>query len=195
MIKVAITGGIGSGKSTVCKIFNKLGIQSFDSDSNAKLQYNKSEVITSVSQLMGNDVLTDGKLDIKKISMCCFKDRTLLNKLTDIVSDGIFMDYYKFVNESPCPYTLFESAIIFSRKIDNRFDKIIGIVSEQDIRIERVMNRSKLTREEVLERMNNQVSDSFIYTNCDYIIHNNGNLIDLSKQVAYTDLQIKMLKK
>lgn len=199
MIRVAITGGIGSGKSTVCKIFNTLGIETFDSDTNVKKQYLKDDIKEKVLQLVNNsvlidDVLIDGEIDLKKISTICFKDKLLLNNLTDIVVEGLFIDYYDFLEKSISHYTLFESAILFNHNKDDLFDVIIGVVSDKNVRIDRVMNRSNLNREQVIERMNNQVSDDFIIQNCDYIIRNNSNIDDLFEQISNIHLLLCKMK-
>ena len=184
MIKIAITGGIGSGKSTICKLFNELGIDSFDTDTVAKQQYTNPFVKEEVLKMLeGNEVMTNGEIDIKLLSKLCFSDTTIVNKLTQIISQGLYNEYDTFLKESKSPYTLFESAIILTSDKHVIFDKMIGIVSDKELRIKRVMDRSKLTVEEINSRIDKQVSDEEIKSKCHYIIENNGTLEDLKKQV------------
>ena len=182
-MKIAITGGIGSGKSTVCKIFNELGIDTFDSDYHAKQLYFIPEIKNQVVEVVGGNVLTDNEIDLKKLSNYCFNDNILRNKIVDIISDGVFDRYYKFETKSKSPYTLFESAIILNTDRYKRFDKLIGIISDDDIRIKRVMERSGHTEEQVRLRMNTQLPNSEIVERCAFIIQNNWGLKRLEEQV------------
>lgn len=191
MIKVAITGGIGSGKSTVCRLFNQIGVPTFDSDSSAKEQYKKPSIKKIVVELLGEQILTDDEVDLKKISDICFKDNEVLNKLTDIISNGVLEDYSLFlINNDNSIYTIFESAIIINRNKTHLFDKIIGVVADKDIRIKRVMERSNLPKEEIIKRINNQVSDEEIMDKSNFIIINNSNLEKLLKEVEDINLKI-----
>lgn len=192
-MKVAITGGIGSGKSTICKMFNDLGIDSFDTDTVVKNQYHKADIKEQVIKVLkSNNVIgDDGEVDPKVISKLCFNDTSLLNALTQIVSKGLYDEYDTFLKESKSPYTLFESAIILNSERYVFFDKIIGIVSDKDLRIKRVMDRSGLTLEEVNSRIDKQVSDEYIISKSQYIINNNGDLEDLKKQVL--DIHTKII--
>lgn len=192
MIKIAITGGIGSGKSTVCRLFNDLGIPTFDSDSSAKKQYLKPHIKHKVIKLLGNDILINNEIDLNKISDICFNNNDILNKLTDIISDGVLEDYSDFlIQNNKSIYTIFESAILINRNKTHLFDKIIGVIADKDIRIKRVMERSKLSESEIIRRMDSQVSDNEIMSKCNYIIINKTNFQNLLNQVEYINLRIR----
>jgi len=192
MIKIAITGGIGSGKSTVCRLFNEIGIPTFDSDSSAKKQYLKPHIKYQVIKLLGNNILTNNEIDLNKISEICFNDNNILNTLTDIISEGVLEDYSDFlIKNNKSIYTIFESAILINRNKTHLFDKIIGVIADQNTRIKRVMERSKLPENEIIRRINSQVSDNEIMSKCDYIILNNTNFQNLINQIEYINLRIK----
>lgn len=192
MIKIAITGGIGSGKSTVCKMFNELGIDSFDTDYVAKQQYKRPEIKEKVVKLLkDNNILVNGEIDTKLISKLCTDDTKLINILTYIVTSGLYEEYDTFLKNSKSPYTLFESAIILNTDNYTLFDAIIGVISDKDSRIDRVIKRSGLTKEEINSRINNQVSDEDIISKSQYVINNNCDLEDLKKQVL--DIHSKIL--
>lgn len=192
MIKIAITGGIGSGKSTVCKLFNEMGIATFDSDSSAKKQYLKPHIKYQVIKLLGNNILTNNEIDLNKISEICFNDNNILNTLTDIISEGVLEDYSDFlIKNNKSIYTIFESAILINHNKTHLFDKIIGVIADQNTRIKRVMERSKLSENEIIRRINSQVSDNEIMSKCDYIILNNTNFQNLINQIEYINLRIK----
>jgi len=183
-MKIAITGGIGSGKSTACKIFNDLGIDTFDSDYHAKQLYLLPDIKQKIVNLVGtNDILVNNEIDLKKLSTFCFKNTDLRYNIVNVISDNIFDKYYQFHKESNSPYTLFESAIILNTERYKRFDKLIGVVSDDETRIKRVMERSNHTREEVIERINIQLPNSEIVKICNFIIQNKRDLKRLKEQV------------
>lgn len=186
-MKFAITGGIGSGKSTVCRIFNELGIDTFDSDYYSKQLYLLPDIKQKVIDIIGTDsILTDNEIDPKKLSSFCFNDNIIRNKIVETISDGVFDEYYKFIKKSNSPYTLFESAIILNTDKYKKFDKLIGVVSDDEIRIDRVIKRSNHTREEVIKRMNTQIPNNEIVKKCQFVIQNRWGLIELEKQVKNT---------
>lgn len=183
MIKIALTGGIGSGKSTVCKLFNDIGIDTFDSDSSAKRLYLKPDIKQKVIDLVGERVLVNNEINSKLISDICFKDKNILDKLVSMVSDGVFDEYQELINKTKSPYTIFESAIILNSNKLSFFNQKIGVISDVNLRIKRVMDRSKLTEEQIMFRINKQPSDCFIVEHCDYIIVNNNDIKSLEQQV------------
>ncbi|MFW6225714.1 MAG: dephospho-CoA kinase [bacterium] len=181
MLKVAVTGGIGSGKTTVCKYFYNLGIGIFDSDYYAKQQYQIPEVMSKVIDLFGEEVFKDSKLNIKYLSESCFNDKSKLSELVNIVTPGVMKDYYDFEIKSTTPYTIFESAILFDYGLHKNFDFIIGVVTDKDERIKRVMKRSNKDKKEILKIMINQKNDDYIIKNSNFVVYNNSE--DLERQV------------
>ena len=188
MIKVAITGGIGSGKTTVCKHFYNLGIDIFDSDYHAKLQYQKPEIRKQVIDLFGEEVFDGNTLNVRFLTKASFDDKTKLSKLVEIVTPGVMKDYYDFIIKSTSPFTIFESAILFDYSLDKYFDYVIGVVADEGERIRRVMMRSNKSKEDILKVMINQKNDDFIKKNSDFIIHNNENSLEETVKYIYNNI-------
>lgn len=190
MIKVGITGGIGSGKSTVCEIFKKFGTPVFDSDKIAKEQYTKPKVKEAVSKALGDGVLTDGEVDMDKLRKTLFKDKGKLEKISNIIHPALLEDYELFCNRH-CGniYCLFESAIIFERKLSHLFDKMITVVADKNTRIKRVMERNPLiTIEEVADRIKHQLGDKYKIAKSDFVIKNNGEDLYAQTQKVHNDI-------
>ena len=169
MIKVGLTGGIGSGKTTVCQRFDALGIPVFDSDSNAKSHLNeyKGELV----EIFGADVLQNGEIDKSKLSVI-FHDKEKKDALTAIIQPLVIRDYELFCEiHKHLPFCILESAVIFEHNLEKLFDKIIVVTADIGLRIYRTMQRENITREQVLERMRNQDVDSYINKG-DFIIRN-----------------------
>jgi dephospho-CoA kinase len=195
MLQIGLTGGIGSGKSTVCRIFRDLGIKTFDSDQSAKDARNKPDVQEYLRDVYGESILTNGEYDNKKLSALVFNNKERLLALTNIISTHVIKDYYLFCKEySTEPYTIFESAILFERGLGYLFDKVICVLADEEVRIKRVMDRNNFTRDEVIARMNNQVSENELIQLGDFFIINNNDinyLHYLEKEVARVDIQLR----
>lgn len=184
MKKIAITGGIGSGKSFICNIFKSLNVPIFDSDSFAKyLMISDIEIISSLKKEFGDDIYQDKFLNKPKLAEIIFKDKSALDKLNSIVHPIVrkkFKDWCDDVEMNINPiYVVFESAIVFESNLSEIFDCIITVYTDLEIRIGRAIIRDNVSREKILERINNQLSDQYKIDNSDFIIFNNEN--DLNK--------------
>jgi dephospho-CoA kinase len=158
---VGLTGGIGTGKSTVAKLFELLGAKVFNSDDNAKEQYFVPGIKQQVVALLGNECYAaDGSLNRKYISGRIFSDTTLLQKLNSIIHPAVGNDFRNFVNSNPDKLIIKESALLFEVGLDKELDKIILVTSPLELRIERVMKRDSLTREEVMSKIKSQMSET-----------------------------------
>jgi dephospho-CoA kinase len=175
MLKVGITGGIGSGKTTVCQIFAKLGIPIYYADTRAKeLMIADSDVIHQIKSLFGEDAYThDGLLNRKYIADKAFTDKNLLQQLNAIVHPAVFQDtlvwYQTHHNQ---PYTLYEAAIMFESGSYKLLDKVITVFAPIEDRISRTIKRDQISREEVLERINKQLSEEEKIKRADFVIYN-----------------------
>lgn len=178
MIKIGLTGGIGSGKSYVANKFNLLGIPIFYTDDIAKEQYNKEEVKEKLIKEFGSIIYKNNEINKDLLKQIVYDtDKTSKTKLVDIVHLYVFEDYKIFLDKHQnCKYTILESAILFENNLTNYFDKIVSVISNKDVRIDRIIKRSNLTLDEINIRMNCQYSDEFIIKNSDYIIYNNDSL-------------------
>ena len=190
MLKVGITGGIGSGKTTVCMVFETLGIPVYYADKQAKLlMNNNSKLKASIIEYFGNDIYYDGTLDRRKLAEIVFKNKKALEKLNSLVHPAVAHDFDCWFSKQTSPYVLEEAAIIFESNITSRFNKIILVTAPDDLRIERVCNRDSVTPETVRERMKNQWSDDKKITLADYIIYNDNihlithQILEIHKQL------------
>lgn len=157
---VGLTGGIGTGKSTVAKLFGILGAKIFNSDDNARDQYFVPEIKKQVIDLLGADCYhADGTIHRKNISNKIFSDTTLLKKLNAIIHPVVVKDFKAFANANPNSLIIKESALLFEIGLDKELDKIILVTSPLELRIERVMKRDGSSREEVLRKIKSQLSE------------------------------------
>ena len=183
---IGLTGGIGSGKSSVLEIFKKIGISTYNADESAKeLISSDKKIIHSIKQLFGDDIYNENKLNSKLVSKIVFNDKEKLKSLNSIIHPAVALDFEKFCfDHREKTYIVKEAAIIFETKSENIFDKIIYVKAPKEIRIDRVIQRDKLSRDDVLNRIQNQVNETSIIDKCDFIIDN----------INYTDLEEKVME-
>ena len=183
---IGLTGGIGSGKSSVLEIFKRIGISTYNADESAKeLISSNKKIIFSIKQLLGEDIYNENELNSKLVSKIVFNDKEKLKSLNSIIHPEVAKDFDNFCfehrNES---YIIKEAAIIFETKTENLFNKIIYVKAPKEIRIDRVMKRDNLSREDVLNRIQNQINETSIIDKCDFIIDN----------INYSELEEKVLE-
>ena len=173
--KVGITGGIGSGKTSICMIFETLGVPVYYSDMRAKqLMNTNSELKAAISDCFGNGIYCNGTLDRRKLAEIVFNDRIALEKINSLVHPAVFRDFEHWHSQQTTPYTIEESAIIFESGIAERFDKIILVTAPENIRIERVCSRDNVAPETVSQRIRNQMPDVEKIPQVDYVIYNDN---------------------
>lgn len=174
MLRVGITGGIGSGKTTVCQIFATLGIPIYYADVRAKeLMVADAEVIQQIKSLFGDDAYHKGQLNRKYIADRVFHDKNLLQQLNAIVHPAVFQDtlnWYQTHHDKA--YTLYEAAIMYESGSYKLLDKIITVFAPLEDRIERTIQRDHISREEVLERIDKQLPEEEKMKRADFIIYN-----------------------
>lgn len=173
-MKVGITGGIGSGKSTVSSIFELLDIPVYYADAEAKkLMVNNAEIKDKIIELFGESSYVDGELNRKHISEKAFHDANLLAKLNETVHPVVIKDYQEWAKRQHTVYTLKEAALLFESGsyLDN--DLNILVSSPFELRLERVMSRDKVSREDVLARINKQMPEEEKEKLATMIIRNN----------------------
>lgn len=175
-IKLGITGGIGSGKTTVCRVFNVIGLPVFSADDEARsIQDSSSEVRQTINELAGMDLYSAGKLDRPTLARLIFNDRNLLEKVNSLIHPLVFENYLHWDARQEAPYTVMEAAILFESGAYRLVDKILTIVAPVEERIERLIKGNRLTREQVLERIENQIDDESRIKQSDFIIFNSEN--------------------
>ena len=185
MLKVGITGGIGSGKTTICKIFEQLGVPIYYADDRAKwLMINDKALMSEISNLFGGKAYTDnGELNRAYISSVVFSNQSMLDKLNQIVHPAVRNDGENWFNSHQNqPYALKEAALHFESGGYKLMDKMITVFAPENTRIERVMKRDNTTAEAVKARIDKQLPDSRKIELSDYVIYND-NRQSIIKQV------------
>ncbi len=175
-LQIGVTGGIGSGKSTICKIFNILGISSYDSDSRAKwLNNNDQRVIAEIQKVFGPMIYINGQLDTKALSKVVFGDKIQLEKLNSIVHPAVSKDFEYWASaRKNSAYIIKEAALIFETGINNKLDAVITVYSPLELRIKRIQNRDhQRSKEQILSIINQQMEDEKKVALADFVIYNN----------------------
>ena len=181
MIKVGLTGGIGSGKTTVAKLFMELGIPVYIADIEAKRLMHTSNVIKRKLLLeFGPNAYKNKKLNRPFLANIVFNDKRKLNAINKIVHPSVANSFRRWINKQAGPYVIQENAILFESKSSHNFDYIITVTAPLDAKIRRVMKRDKVSKEEVLARMKNQIPDKEKIKKSNFVINN----IDLMKTKA-----------
>jgi len=175
MIKVGITGGIGSGKTTVCKVFETLGIPVYNADTQAKMLMNTDpELKATLQDYFGSGIYHDDILVRHQLAEIIFNDQAALEMVNSWVHPAVVRDFEHWCTLQTSPYILEEAAIIFESKIAYRFEKVILVTAPDDIRVERVCARDHVTPEIVRKRMINQWPEEKKIALADYIIYNDN---------------------
>ena len=181
---VGITGGIGSGKSTVSKYFQSFNIPVYHADDEAKALMNRSKVIKrKLITLFGENAYVDQRLNKDLLREQIFNDKSLLQKMNAIVHPKVGMHFERWLKKQSSEYVLKEAAIIFENNLEKQYDYIITVVADQDKRIQRVMKRDNKTKSEILTIIGNQLPDAEKIEKSDFVIYNN-NLDDVASQVS-----------
>lgn len=173
MLKIGLTGGIGSGKSTVAKIFETLGIPVYYADDAGKRLMNENEVLkTAIQKHFGEATYTDGKLNRQLLSSLVFNDPEKLKLLNSLVHPATIKDAEEWMQQQSSPYAIKEAALIFESGSQAQLDKVIGVYAPASVRINRVMQRDNVSREAVISRMNKQINEEIKMRLCDYVVKN-----------------------
>lgn len=173
MLKIGITGGIGSGKSTVAKVFEVLGIPVYYADGAAKRLMNTDAVLKQkIKTQFGETIYTDGQLNKKRLAHIVFNAPEKLEILNNIIHPATLSDAENWMQQQSTPYTLKEAALIFESGAREQLDYVIGVTAPAPLRIQRTMKRDGITREDVIARMNNQMDDSIKMKLCDFVLKN-----------------------
>lgn len=176
MLKVGLTGGIGAGKSTVAKIFEKLGVPVYYADDNAKkLMVTDAALIEGVKAEFGKDVYLGDELDRARLARIVFNNQGKLEKLNKLVHPAVRKDFTAWcLRHKTQPYVVEEAAILFESGAYKLMDKIVMVTAPRDMRIERVMKRDGVTKEAVQARMANQWPEEEKISLSDFVIMNDN---------------------
>lgn len=175
MLKIGITGGIGSGKTTVCRLFEMLGVPVYYADeASKKILDDDQQVHQSIVDLFGKEILDGaGKIDKKKLGGIVFKDKGKLDKLNAIVHPAVGLHFENWVKKQTSPYILKEAAILFESGANKQVDKVLLVTAPMELKIARTMKRDGVAREEVERRIQLQLTDEEKAKRSDFLIKNN----------------------
>ncbi len=176
MLKVGITGGIGSGKTVVCQIFSTLGIPIYDADSETKqLYFTDQQLKTQLIDAFGAEFYLSSNELNKSFVRALLNNQNSRELLNNIVHPAVFKHFENWVQMQNSPYVIKEAAILFESGANKTVDLVLGVIANPDIRIERVMQRDKLDRDTVQKIMELQLSNDDLISKCNFIITNDGN--------------------
>ncbi|MDX9928302.1 MAG: dephospho-CoA kinase [Bacteroidales bacterium] len=172
-MRVGVTGGIGSGKSSVCRMFSTLGIPVFDADLEArKIIDGDQDVLKELSEIAGLDLLASGVLDRRLLASLIFNDPVKLEKVNTLIHPLVFDAFESWCLHCRAPYVILDAAILFESGADRLVDRTITVIAPRNERIERVVARSGLSPAEVEARVRNQYTQEQLMSRSDFIIDN-----------------------
>lgn len=173
MLQIGLTGGIGSGKSTVAKVFETLGVPVYYADEAGKRLMNEDAVLKEqIINHFGAGSYADGKLNRAYLASVVFNDKQKLELLNSLVHPATIKDAKEWMLKQSAPYSIKEAALIFESGSGTGLNYVVGVYAPQALRIKRTMDRDQVTREEVVKRMQNQIDEEMKMKLCDFIIYN-----------------------
>ncbi len=173
MRKIAITGGIGTGKTYISKFFVQMGIPVFYADEEAKKCYVLPEVIETIHSYFGDAVFRNNKIDFKKMAKFVFQDAEKREIINRLIHPKVLEAFDTWAEQQTTPAVMLESAILYENELDKFFDMVIVVDAPLDVRIERIKNRNpRLTMREIMSRINAQMPQEEKCRRADMVICN-----------------------
>lgn len=195
MLKIGLTGGIGSGKSIVSKIFETLGIPVFDADTAAKMVMEEDETLKQqLKAAFGEAVYENNKLNRKYLAGIVFTDKDELNKLNALVHPAAIEMGLQWAAKQQSPYIVKEAALMFEAGSAFNLDYVIGVSAPRHLRILRTMQRDHISREEVMDRMNKQIDEEIKMKLCDFVVLNDEQELLLPQVLSLHKKFLEMAK-
>jgi dephospho-CoA kinase len=195
VLKIGLTGGIGSGKTTVAKIFELLGVPVYYADDASKRLYaTNKDLMEALKQHFGEDIYTDEQLNRSKLAAIVFNDAAKLELLNSLVHPLTIKDAEEWMQQQTTPYIIKEAALLFEAGSAGGLDYIIGVSTPQPLRIKRVMERDAVGREEVLSRMQRQIDEESKMLLCDFVIKNDEQEMVIPQVLALHERFLEMSK-
>ena len=192
MLKIGITGGIGSGKSTVCTIFQILGIPVFNADIEARKLYDEPQVKEAIILAFGDNMYPQGVFDKKAMADLVFQSADKLKQLNELLHPLVQIQFDTWLQQQESPYAIKEAALLIEAGSYQQLDALILVTCPMNKRIERVMKRDRVTEDEVLARINKQLSEEDKRALCQYEIINDDRQL-LIPQVLQLHHQLMRL--
>lgn len=185
MLKIGLTGGIGSGKTTVSHIFEVLGVPVYYADDAAKKLMNEDEILKQkIIHHFGTQCYNDGKLNRPFLAEIVFSNPENTKLINSIIHPATIADAEKWMQRQEAPYAIKEAALIFEANAEKNLDLIIGVSSTYELRLERVILRDDINKEAVEKRMKNQMDEKEKMERCDFVINNNETELLIPQVIA-----------
>ncbi|MEO6539764.1 MAG: dephospho-CoA kinase [Ferruginibacter sp.] len=185
MLKIGLTGGIGSGKTTVAKVFEVLGIPVYYADDAAKNLMNEDVILKQkIKEAFGESVYTNGRLNKKQLADIVFNAPEKLDVLNSFVHPATIADAENWMQAQSTSYTIKEAALIYESGAQQNLDYVIGVTAPALLRMQRTMQRDGVSREEVISRMDKQMDELIKMKLCDFVIHNDEREMLLPQVLA-----------
>lgn len=186
MIRVGLTGNMGSGKTTVCKVFEILGAPVFYADTEAKKLFSSPEIQQQVEKLFGREVFAnDGTINTKALGAQVFTNAPLLKKLNAIIHPAVYDKFEQWASKQQnSPYIIQEAAILFETGSYQKFHYNILVYAPENLLVERVIKRDQLSREQVLDRLSHQMDQEAKKVLADWIVVNDDTTMVIPQVLA-----------
>ncbi len=193
LLKIGLTGGIGSGKSTVAQMFAVLGIPVYSADEASKrLMVENEELKSAIIHHFGKDSYVDGNLNREYLAKLVFNDNEKLSLLNSLVHPATLSDAASWIKKQVAPYIIKEAALIFESGSNKSLDYVIGVDAPKDLRIQRAMLRDNISAQQVEDRINKQMDEQEKLQLCDYVIVNNEHQLVIPQVIALHEKFLKM---
>lgn len=178
MKKVGLTGNIGSGKTTICRVFEMLDVPVFYADRSARQLLNREDVTGQLVQLFGEGILMQGrKIDRSALAAIVFSDRRALQRLNGLIHPLVRDAFMQWAASQQARYVIMEAAILFESGFASHFDHMVLVAAEMEARISRVVSRDGVGREDVKRRMEHQRPQEELIPLSDFVIYNDDNML------------------
>jgi dephospho-CoA kinase len=195
MLKIGLTGGIGSGKTTVAKVFESLGIPVYYADDAAKRLLATNESLkAAVKEHFGEAAYRNNEPDRKYLAGIVFNNKEKLDLLNSLTHPVTIKDAEDWMSKQHSPYAIKEAALLFESGAAEKLDYVIGVYAPQHIRIKRVMARDQLNTDDVLKRISRQIDEELKMKLCNFVIRNNDEQLILPQIMALHEKLLEMAK-
>ena len=196
MLKIGLTGGIGSGKTTVAQIFEVLGVPVYYADDAAKKLMNEDENLKQqIIQHFGEESYSNRILNKQYLAATVFSNPEKTAIINSIIHPATIADAEKWMDKQTTPYAIKEAALIFEADADKKLDLIIGVYANETLRIKRVMKRNNISEEAVRVRMQNQMDEQTKMSLCDVVILNDEEDLLIPQVIAFHENLLKNMER